>query len=284
MEEEKKTTAKTAKAKIADEAALYQALSSIDVKPYIEKKGPNALSYLPWAKACDLIARDHTFEYRVVKFDPDGMETDGGFPFQTLKVDSKTIGFNVETEVTIDGITKRMWLPVMDNRNESVKYLNGTLLNKSIMRCMVKNIAMFGLGIGLYTGEDLPDDSDVMTAHAGGLLPDLPADQEWPVAATKDQELQDARNHILKSPPKQFAGKRVTAWEMVTRSGKPVETVIDWINRYADKAPDPEDKRSFQVIKQGLLDGDLVAPGIAVSKDGNGNAVLIPAAQPDVDF
>ena len=82
----------------------------------------------------------------------------------------------VFTSVTINGLTRDMWLPVMDGANKSMldhpyTYIVGngekqyeksveqaTMfdINKTIMRCLVKNLAMFGLGIYIYAGEDLP--------------------------------------------------------------------------------------------------------------------------------
>jgi hypothetical protein len=77
------------------------------------------------------------------------------------------------TSVTIEGETLEMWLPVMDGKNKSMKkksYSYSTKygekqvegattfdINKTIMRCLVKNLAMFGLGIYIYAGEDLPE-------------------------------------------------------------------------------------------------------------------------------
>ena len=63
----------------------------------------------------------------------------------------------VHTEMTIDGVTFPMWLPVMDHRNNSVSNPHANDINKARMRCLVKNIAMFGLGIYIYAGEDLPE-------------------------------------------------------------------------------------------------------------------------------
>lgn len=79
-----------------------------------------------------------------------------------------------------------MWLPVMDNRNEAmldhdrqVKYKNYTVtvpaatmfdINKTIMRCLVKNLAMFGLGLGIYAGEDLPIDIDTTDINIKEVL------------------------------------------------------------------------------------------------------------------
>jgi hypothetical protein len=94
----------------------------------------------------------------------------------------------VFTEVTIDGLTREMWLPVMDGANKAMKDQEYTYkvkkyafnqvtrkkewtgeyedkvveqatmfdINKTIMRCLTKNLAMFGLGIYIYAGEDLP--------------------------------------------------------------------------------------------------------------------------------
>ena len=69
-----------------------------------------------------------------------------------------------------------MWLPVMDSNNRAMKSEAYTVrtkykeivvqsatmfdVNKTIMRCLVKNLAMFGLGLYIYAGEDLPEPSD----------------------------------------------------------------------------------------------------------------------------
>ena len=84
------------------------------------------------------------------------------------------IGYMVYTSVTAGGLTYEMWLPVMDNNNKAMKlnaYTYATRsgdksveavsmfdINKAVMRCLVKNLAMFGLGLYIYAGEDLPED------------------------------------------------------------------------------------------------------------------------------
>ncbi len=84
------------------------------------------------------------------------------------------VGYMVFTEVTIENLTHMMWLPVMDGANKAMKsegytydtkYKKGLSVepasmfdvNKAIMRCLVKNLAMFGLGLYIYSGEDLPE-------------------------------------------------------------------------------------------------------------------------------
>jgi hypothetical protein len=85
-----------------------------------------------------------------------------------------SMGYMCSTEVTIKGETLEMWLPVMDGSNKAMKLeayeydtrygkktcQSATMfdINKTIMRCLVKNLAMFGLGHYIYAGEDIPQD------------------------------------------------------------------------------------------------------------------------------
>jgi hypothetical protein len=64
----------------------------------------------------------------------------------------------VRMEVTAGEQTYEMWLPVMDMRNNTILQPKMTEINKTIMRCLTKNLAMFGLGLYIYAGEDLPEE------------------------------------------------------------------------------------------------------------------------------
>ena len=139
-----------------------QELYSLNVNQYVEKK--QGLSYLSWSYAWaefKKIYPDATYE---IKKDENGRCYFG----------DPAIGYMVYTSVTAGGLTYEMWLPVMDNNNKSMK-LNGYTystrngektveavsmfdINKAVMRCLVKNLAMFGLGLYIYAGEDLPED------------------------------------------------------------------------------------------------------------------------------
>lgn len=140
----------------------FQELYSLDVGKYVEKK--QGLSYLTWSYAWaefKKIYPDATYE---VKKDEQGRCYFG----------DEQIGYMVYTTVTAGGLTYEMWLPVMDNANKSMKlnaYKYQTRsgeksveaismfdINKAVMRCLVKNLAMFGLGLYIYAGEDLPED------------------------------------------------------------------------------------------------------------------------------
>lgn len=139
---------------------IFAALNAINVNDKTEKK--NGLTYLSWVWAWaefKKVCPDATYE--VIKFN--------GLPYA---YDENT-GYMVYTTVTAGGVTHEMWLPVMDGANKAMKnqpykYMtNGkektcaaaTMfdINKTIMRCLTKNLAMFGLGLYIYAGEDLPE-------------------------------------------------------------------------------------------------------------------------------
>ena len=125
------------------EKIKFDELYSIDINPHIEKdyKG---LSYLSWATAYKLaMDSDPTMTYEIV-------EDSDGIPFFTRGQVNI-----VKTKVTMFGETKTMILPVMDNKHNSVDKPNSRQINDNIMRCLAKNIAMFGIGLPLYVGEDL---------------------------------------------------------------------------------------------------------------------------------
>ena len=117
---------------------VWVTLSSIDVSKHIEKKGN--LSYLSWAYAWGTLMT-HYPNASYCYFEPNIAE-------------NGTV--EVEVELTIEGITRRMWLPVMDHRNKAIVNPTSRDVSDARMRCLVKCIAMFGLGHYIYAGEDVP--------------------------------------------------------------------------------------------------------------------------------
>lgn len=145
---------------------VFERLFNVDVSEHIEKKQTvnTQLSYLSWTYAwANVKMRYPDANYEIVR-------AENGLPY----VYDEHTGYMVFTKVTIQGVTHEMWLPVMDGRNEAMldhpyqkKYKNYSAtvepatmfdINKTIMRCLVKNLAMFGLGLYIYAGEDLPVD------------------------------------------------------------------------------------------------------------------------------
>lgn len=127
----------------------FETLSQINVNDKTEKKG--GLTYLSWSWAWAEFKKVYPeATYRIIK-------GEDGKPYI-----SDETGYMVFTEVSAGGLTHEMWLPVMDYRNKSLKIGEATSfdINKTIMRCLTKNLAMFGLGLYIYAGEDLPETSD----------------------------------------------------------------------------------------------------------------------------
>ena len=140
----------------------FEKLSAINVNDKVEKK--SNLTYLSWAWAWSEAKKAYpNASYKVIS------DTHTNKPYFYDDV----LGYMVMTEVTIEGETLEMWLPVMDGANKSMlaqsytyqtRYGEKTVdaatmfdINKTLMRCLVKNLAMFGLGIYIYAGEDLPE-------------------------------------------------------------------------------------------------------------------------------
>ncbi len=147
-------------------ASVFETLNSINVNDYTEKKdtGLTTLTYLSWSKAWEEVKKIYPgATYEIKRFGENSL------PYV---FDEKT-GYMVFTSVTIEGITHEMWLPVMDGKNKAMKdkpYDYSTRsgkktvdaatmfdINTSIMRCLTKNLAMFGLGLYIYSGEDIPN-------------------------------------------------------------------------------------------------------------------------------
>jgi hypothetical protein len=117
---------------------IWQKLSAIDVSAHVEKK--NGLSYLSWAWAWGVLM-EH-FPEAEYSFDPP----------QTF--DNGTM--MVFCTVTIGDRSRRMWLPVMNHKNQAIPNPDAFAVNTAMMRCLVKCLALWGLGHYIYAGEDLP--------------------------------------------------------------------------------------------------------------------------------
>lgn len=122
----------------------FDELYRVDVSHHIEKK--NGFSYVSWAYAvAELRKRHPAATWEVVRFD--------GKPYMATDC-----GYFVEVAVTVDGLRLSQIHPVLDHRNKPVAQPNAFDINTSIQRALVKAIALHGLGLCVYAGEDLPPD------------------------------------------------------------------------------------------------------------------------------
>lgn len=128
---------------------VFKNLNSIDVNDKTDKKGN--LTYLSWAWAWAEVKKKYpNATYDIERF---------GENKQPYLLD-QNLGYMVFTKVTIEDLVHEMWLPVINYRNQAIKVGEATMtdINKTIMRCLTKNLAMHGLGLYIYAGEDLPED------------------------------------------------------------------------------------------------------------------------------
>ncbi len=127
-------------------ANYFTELYRVNVAEHVERK--NGFSYVSWPFAiAELRKRHPDATWEVIRFE--------GLPYQQTPV-----GVFVEVAVTVNGIRLSQIHPVLDHTNKPIKEPNAFHINTSIQRCLVKAIALHGLGLFVYAGEDLPEGSD----------------------------------------------------------------------------------------------------------------------------
>jgi hypothetical protein len=129
----------------------YSELRKINVNEHIEKK--NGLSYLSWAWAVDTLLQN----------DPAAT----WFYGQPV-----AFGESLMVFCTVNAFGKSMTaqLPVMDYRNKAIPSPDAMAVNTAMQRCLAKAIALHGLGLYIYAGEDLPQE-DVVKAPTQSITP-----------------------------------------------------------------------------------------------------------------
>ncbi len=127
----------------------FEELYAVDVNDKKEPKGN--LMYLSWTWAWAEVKKRYPDAVYTV------YENEKGWNYFT---DGRTCW--VKTGVTINSIEHVEYLPIMDFRNQSIPLEKVTSMNvnKSIQRSITKACARHGLGLYIYAGEDLPEESD----------------------------------------------------------------------------------------------------------------------------
>lgn len=123
---------------------VWNKLATKDCSKHVKKLpgyGGKDLSYLSWSDAWMLLVEEYPFaDYTFLK--EEWLENGTVMVFCT---------------VNIGPLSRHMFLPVMDAKNNSIKNPTSRQISDNRQRCLVKCIAMFGLGLYIYQGEDLPD-------------------------------------------------------------------------------------------------------------------------------
>lgn len=143
--------------------SVYSTLSQTSVREKIERKGN--LDYLSWANAWHMLKTAYpNAQRKVYEHDHTGFNyfTDGRTAY-------------VKVGIIVNDLEHIDYLPVMDFRNNAlpIDKVTATDVNKTIQRSTAKAIAMHGLGLSLWTGEDVPVIVDVTQATQESSLIEL---------------------------------------------------------------------------------------------------------------
>ena len=136
--------------------STFDKLFKVDVSKYIKKKGK--FKYLSWAYAVQELKKVcPAARWGVTKSE------DGSPFFQTA------CGYFVEVWVDVDGVSLSQVHPVLDNRNQAIESPNAFQINTSLQRALAKCIALHGLGLYIFAGEDLPEPDALTPAEEDNL-------------------------------------------------------------------------------------------------------------------
>lgn len=171
-------------------ANYFSELHAVNCTANIEKKG--GFSYLSWPFAvAELLKRHPDSTWRVI-------DDEHGWPFWQTPV-----GYFVKVAVTVQGIERTQVHPVLNGANKPIANPTPFDINTAIQRCLVKAIALHGLGLYIYAGEDLPDSATVspIVKPTGDAWERLSEDEQAFL-----QKVADGVGEYL------AAGDAVTAW------------------------------------------------------------------------
>ena len=208
---------KEAEAKEVRPPSTFERLASINVNEYVEKK--NGLSYVSWAWAVDQLLRQDptaTWEYLFWQDKP------------YCPIGETAMVF---CRVTAFGITRTSQLPVMNHRNQPIPTPNSFELNTAMQRCLAKAIALHGLALYVYAGEDTPleygneTNTDSTPVQQPKSIPAKAVAEPSPVAPKPVAKVQCLGENEIKTIRE--LAEKVGVNELVIAKAYKVETLAD---------------------------------------------------------
>jgi hypothetical protein len=168
-------------------SSVWATLSAIDCNKHVEKKGQ--FSYLSWTWAWAMVKDNYPeADYTLL--------TDLVYPDGTMEV---------RVTVRITDLHHCMWLPVLDFKNNAIANPNAMAINTARMRCLVKCLAMHGLGHYIYSGESTPQEPVVVETKpmilAGAEMNRCLEEDDYHGAAQIFEEWEHAENQIICRAP-----------------------------------------------------------------------------------
>lgn len=213
--------------------SVFETLNKIDVSNHIEQK--NGLNYLSWAWAWTEVKKLYpNAQYKIY-------ETAEGCIYWT---DGKTAW--VKTGVIIEGLEHIEYLPIMDYNNRSIPLdkITSFDVNKAIQRSLTKAVARHGLGLYVYAGEDLPEE----TQQAETETKPLPVKKPDPVVPKGDlaspQQIKFIDDLLTQKGITSKEVDRVLGLKRSNLSRKEANTYID----YLKSLPNPPKREITEMV------------------------------------
>ena len=211
--------------------SIWETLSAHDCSEHIQKikAGSTELSYLSWAWAWGIL----------MEYYP---EAEFSFNENEAILDDTV---SVNCQIVIGNCKREMWLPVMDNRNNAIVAPNARDISDAKMRCLVKTLALFGLGHYIYAGEDLPTNKPEEEVQTNTHLDNLP-DKEKPKYSTSEA--------AWKNPGSEEEDPPVTG-EVKNWAAEEAAKIVDqMIKLIKETTTDIDGMKSFITNNTGMLD------------------------------
>ena len=231
---------------------IWATLSAIDCKEHVEKKGQ--FSYLAWTWAWAMVKENYPYAtYELIE--------DIVYPNDTMEVRVKV---SISEQVAVDSsghslvfntLSHTMWLPVLDFKNKAIQNPNAFDINSARMRCLVKCLAMFGLGHYIYAGESAPQEPPRETfkpEQREQLISLLAAKDGWGLKKLGQEVGNDIMSDLFSSFSKGEVSKtKALVRELVGQANTGLKTDLAFI----------EEQQSYaapEVIQEGLDEmGDI---------------------------
>jgi len=229
--------------------SVWDTLSKVDCSEHTQEK--NGLTFLSWAWAWGIMMEHYP---------------DASYSFSSPIRDEKGT-VEVWCTIKIGALERRMWLPVMDYKNNAIINPDYRKISDTRMRCLTKCLAMYGLGHYIYAGEDIPSkDNEAVADNATPKEPAKPKAKKK-AAPKKDEEptQESAFEHNI--PDEESAANTVTfmcetvdsfhadSMESLANFWKENKKLIDFLDaNFSDQYE--RLKAHFTSTKQQLLKGD----------------------------
>jgi hypothetical protein len=211
---------------------IWNTLVQVDVSKHVEKK--NGLSYLSWAWAWGVL----------MEYYP---QAQYGF------LDEKTYSDGtvaISCKVTIGDCWRVMWLPVMDYKNNAIRNPDARKISDTRMRCLVKCLAMFGLGHAIYAGEDVAAVTTPDGEAEAPLIDETPVKQKPKKAVSTKQGFTDIPDEAgaeeVAKKLLEFANKFCSDTNSLRKFWGENKQVIDILDSHY--------KAQFEVLKTGFTE------------------------------